>query len=212
MALYDPEVRKMLDVKIFVDTDPDICLCRRIRRDINERGRDVNGVLNQYERFVKPSFDEFVKPSARHADLVIPRGVENVVAIDIVCTLIAQRLQQRGGEPYRARTPVPLVPRPASPHRLPGVVALPVNNVVRALVTRLLDAATERDDFISFADRLIHLVLEAALAQLPHNARTVVTPTSTAFVGTQFRSRRRLCRRRRRANSILFFLFFLFSL
>lgn len=50
MALYDPVIRSMLDVKIFVDTDADICLCRRIRRDIMERGRDIDGVLNQYER------------------------------------------------------------------------------------------------------------------------------------------------------------------
>ena len=61
MALYDKQVRDELDMKIFVDTDSDLRLCRRLRRDIAERGRDVDGVLLQYERFVKPAFDEFVQ-------------------------------------------------------------------------------------------------------------------------------------------------------
>jgi uridine kinase len=63
LALYHKEVRAELDMRIFVDTDSDVRLCRRLRRDIAERGRDVNGVLAQYERFVKPAFDEFVQPT-----------------------------------------------------------------------------------------------------------------------------------------------------
>lgn len=186
MALYDPVVRSMLDVKIFVDTDTDICLCRRIRRDIAERGRDVQGVLLQYERFVKPAFDEFVKPSARYADLIVPRGVDNVVAVDIVCTLLKQRLAQRAANARElSRTPTPLLvagttPRPSSP--LPsGVIVLPESNVTRSLITRLLDSSMNRSDFISFSDRLIHLTLESALAGMPHTARTVITPTETEF-------------------------------
>lgn len=195
MALYDPIVRSMLDVKIFVDTDTDICLCRRIRRDIAERGRDVQGVLQQYERFVKPAFDEFVKPSARYADLVVPRGIDNVVAIDIVCTLLKQRLTQRATNARElSRTPTPhlgigsagtgasntTTPRPESP--LPsGVIVLPESNVTRSLITRLLDDSTTRSDFISFSDRLIHLTLESALASMPHIARTVITPTESEF-------------------------------
>ena len=74
----------MLDMKIFVDTDADTRLARRIRRDITQRGRDLDGTLKQYERFVKPSFDAFCFPQRSHADVILPRGKENVVAISMV--------------------------------------------------------------------------------------------------------------------------------
>jgi uridine kinase len=84
LAFHDPAVRAMLDMKIFVDTDADTRLSRRIRRDIKERGRDLEGVLTQYERFVKPSFDAFCFPQRNHADVILPRGKENTVAIAMV--------------------------------------------------------------------------------------------------------------------------------
>ena len=63
-----------MDLKIFVDTDSDIRLARRLRRDISERGRDIEGVLKQYNKFVKPAFEQFIEPSIQHADIVVPRG------------------------------------------------------------------------------------------------------------------------------------------
>jgi len=68
--------KKILDMKIFVDTDADIRLARRLIRDINERGRALEGVIQQYTRFVKPSYDHYIAPTMTHADLIVPRGKE----------------------------------------------------------------------------------------------------------------------------------------
>ena len=80
----------MMDLKIFVHTDDDIRLARRLRRDIVERGRTVEGVLKSYHRYVKPAFDEFVKPTMKYADIIVPRGradltdAQNKIAIDFI--------------------------------------------------------------------------------------------------------------------------------
>lgn len=79
-----PEIRDLFDVKIFVDTDADEMLLRRIERDINDRGRTFNSVKNQYLTTVKPMYLEFCEPSKRYADVIIPRGGENKVAINMV--------------------------------------------------------------------------------------------------------------------------------
>ena len=65
---------QLLDMKIFVDTDSDIRLVRRLRRDITERGRDIEGVIKQYNKFVKPAFERYIEPTMRLADIVVPRG------------------------------------------------------------------------------------------------------------------------------------------
>ncbi|KAJ1449093.1 Phosphoribulokinase/uridine kinase [Pelagophyceae sp. CCMP2097] len=91
LALYDRRLCDLFDVKIFVDADADVRLARRIRRDIAARGRDVDGVLRQYERFVKPSFDDFCFPTKRNADVVVPRGAENNIAIDLIVHGIRER-------------------------------------------------------------------------------------------------------------------------
>ncbi|XP_066481912.1 uridine-cytidine kinase-like 1 isoform X2 [Tiliqua scincoides] len=74
MAFADKELLKLLDMKIFVDTDSDIRLVRRLRRDISERGREIEGVIKQYNKFVKPAFDQYIQPTMRLADIVVPRG------------------------------------------------------------------------------------------------------------------------------------------
>ena len=78
------ELRKLLDIKIFVDTDADVRLIRRIRRDIAERGRTLDSVVEQYESTVRPMHLEFVEPSKRYADLIIPEGGENAVALEFL--------------------------------------------------------------------------------------------------------------------------------
>jgi uridine kinase len=80
----EPELRKLFDVKIFVDTDADVRLIRRIRRDIAERGRTLESVVAQYESTVRPMHLEFVEPSKRYADLIIPEGGENAVALEFL--------------------------------------------------------------------------------------------------------------------------------
>ena len=80
---------------MFVDTDSDVRLARRLKRDITDRGRDIHGVLQQYEQFVKPSFETFIGPSKRHADIVVPRGAENTVAIELIAQHINSLLIER---------------------------------------------------------------------------------------------------------------------
>ena len=89
-----PEIRELLDVKIFVDTDADEMVLRRIERDMNERGRSFESVKNQYLTTVKPMFLEFCEPSKRYADVIIPRGGENKVAIDMIISNLKGYLEQ----------------------------------------------------------------------------------------------------------------------
>ncbi len=91
LVLAEPELRSELDLKIFVDTDPDMRLARRLERDISERGRSVDSVINQYFATVRPMHVEFVDPSRRYADLIIPEGY-NPAAVATVVELIRSRL------------------------------------------------------------------------------------------------------------------------
>ena len=91
------ELRELLDVKIFVDTDADIRILRRIRRDTRERGRSLESVMDQYENSVRPMHLEFVEPSKRWADLIVPTGVENSTALDIITHHLCSRVLNREG-------------------------------------------------------------------------------------------------------------------
>jgi len=89
-----PEIRELFDVKIFVDTDADEMLLRRIERDIKERGRTFDLVKNQYLNTVKPMYLEFCEPSKRYADVIIPRGGENKIAINMIIAKLKRYLQK----------------------------------------------------------------------------------------------------------------------
>lgn len=95
LIFVDKALRELMDIKIFLDTDADERLIRRIRRDIMERGRSVDSVMTQYMSTVKPMHLEFVEPSKHWADIIIPRGAENTVAIDMVVTKIRSMLNQK---------------------------------------------------------------------------------------------------------------------
>jgi uridine kinase len=100
LVFAEPELRELFDVKIFVDTPPDIRFIRRLQRDIVERGRTLESVILQYETTVRPMHLEFVEPSKRHADVIIPEGGLNTVAMDMVVARIESQLLQtlRQGE------------------------------------------------------------------------------------------------------------------
>lgn len=93
LLFVERELRDLLDFKIFVDTDSDIRLIRRLRRDIADRGRHLDDVLSQYEKTVRPMHQEFVEPSKRWADVIIPEGGENQVALAMVIARVEQLLQ-----------------------------------------------------------------------------------------------------------------------
>lgn len=95
LIFTEKELRNQMDIKLYVDTDDDIRLLRRIQRDIVERDRELKNVLTQYEKFVRPMHLEFVEPTKRYADIIIPRGGENQVALDMVNALIRNRLKKK---------------------------------------------------------------------------------------------------------------------
>ena len=84
LIFHDAELRALMDIKLFVDADSDVRLIRRLRRDLIERGRSVDSILRQYEESVRPMHLQFVEPSKRHADLIIPEGGHNMVALDVI--------------------------------------------------------------------------------------------------------------------------------
>ncbi len=95
----EPKLRELLDLKVFVDTDMDICLIRRIMRDVKERGRSLESVINQYTNTVKPMYHEFIEPSKRYADVIIPEGgyndIANSVIINKAQTIIRDRKSRK---------------------------------------------------------------------------------------------------------------------
>ncbi|MDW7682047.1 MAG: uridine kinase, partial [bacterium] len=96
LILHYPEIRNILDIKVYVDTDDDIRLIRRIRRDVEERGRSLKSILEQYETSVRPMHLQFVEPTKRYADIIIPEGGFNLVAIDLLKTKIKALLKEHG--------------------------------------------------------------------------------------------------------------------
>lgn len=90
LVLVEKEIRDLLDIKIFVDTDADVRIIRRIQRDIKERGRTLDSVINQYMNVVRPMHLQFVEPTKRYADIIIPEGGYNKVAIDIMVAKVKE--------------------------------------------------------------------------------------------------------------------------
>lgn len=89
LILEDLRLREMMDIKLYVDTDDDIRIIRRIKRDMEERGRTLDSVIEQYLTVVKPMYHQFIEPTKRYADVIVPEGGENHVAIDLITTKVA---------------------------------------------------------------------------------------------------------------------------
>ena len=92
------ELREQMDIKLFVDADDDDRLMRVMTRDISERGKDVRWVIERYSRTVKPMYLQFIEPSKRYADIIIPQGGHNKVAIDIITNTIEKSLRDKLGK------------------------------------------------------------------------------------------------------------------
>ncbi|KAG6435065.1 hypothetical protein SASPL_106715 [Salvia splendens] len=174
LVFHDQRVRNLMNMKIFVDTDADVRLVRRIRRDIVERGRDINSVLeqaslppthHQYAKFVKPAFDDFVLPSKKYADVIIPRGGDNHVAID----LIVQHLRTKLGQHDLCKI-------------YPNVTVIQSTFQIRGMHTLIRDRDISKHDFVFYSDRLIRLVVEHGLGHLPFTEKQITTPTVVADI------------------------------
>ncbi|XP_072971634.1 uridine/cytidine kinase UKL1, chloroplastic-like isoform X4 [Typha angustifolia] len=169
LVFHDQRVRDLMDMKIFVDADADVRLTRRIRRDTVERGRDIDSVLEQYGRFVKPAFDDFVLPSKKYADVIIPRGGENHVAIDLIVQHIRTKLCQHD----LCKT-------------YPNVYVIQSTLQIRGMHTLIRDRDVTISDFVFYSDRLIRLVVEHGLGHLPFTEKQIVTPTGSVYMGVDF--------------------------
>ena len=94
LIFADEALRDLMDIRIFVDTDADVRLCRRIKRDVNKRGRTLESVLQQYQTTVKPMHEKFIEPSKKYANIVVPEGGKNVVALDMITGYIQRHLDK----------------------------------------------------------------------------------------------------------------------
>eukprot|EP01136_Pigoraptor_vietnamica_P036722 Opistho-1_new@103689 len=184
LAFVREDLRAQMDMLLFVDTDSDIRLARRLKRDICERARDLRGVLKQYNKFVKPAFDEFIAPTMRHADIIIPRGADNVVAIDLIIHHVRAKLEERG-HVFRGN----LINQQVG-NKMPDTLhVLKQSSQVRGLHTIIRDRETPRDEFIYYSQRLMRLLIEYALGFLPYTPTTVETPRGLPFHGHRFTGR-----------------------
>ncbi|XP_076973706.1 uridine-cytidine kinase-like 1 isoform X4 [Tamandua tetradactyla] len=179
MAFADKTLLELLDMKIFVDTDSDVRLVRRLRRDIGERGRDIEGVIKQYNKFVKPAFDQYIQPTMRLADIVVPRGSGNTVAIDLIVQHVHSQLEER-----KLRWDMAALASAHQCHPLPRTLSvLKSTPQVRGMHTIIRDKETSRDEFIFYSKRLMRLLIEHALSFLPFQDCAVQTPQGQDYMG-----------------------------
>ncbi|XP_032072141.1 uridine-cytidine kinase-like 1 isoform X1 [Thamnophis elegans] len=185
LSFANKELLQLLDMKVFVDTDSDIRLVRRLKRDIMERGRDVGGVIKQYSKFVKPAFEQYIEPTMQAADIVVPRGGENFVALDLIVQHVHSQLEKRE---ITVRAAL------ASAHQgqpLPTTLSvLESTPQVRGMHTIIRNKDTSRDEFIFYSKRLMRLLIEHALSFLPLKPVTVETPQGTIYDGKRFHRQR----------------------
>ena len=95
LIFENKELRDLMDIKIFVDADADVRICRRIKRDVTKRGRSLESVINQYQETVKPMHEKYVEPSKKYADIVVPEGGKNLVALAMIQGHIGRYLEDR---------------------------------------------------------------------------------------------------------------------
>ncbi|XP_071954473.1 uridine-cytidine kinase-like 1 [Antedon mediterranea] len=184
LSFANKRLLDIMDMKIFVDTDSDIRLARRLKRDISERGRDLVGVLKQYNKFVKPSFEQFIEPSIQYADIVVPRGAENEVAMSLIVQHVHDQLELRGFN-FRADLLSAHVDQPL-PQTLYKVKD---TTQVRGLHTFIRNKDTSRDEFIFYSKRLTRILIEHSLSLLPFSDHEVDTPQGGQYTGKRFKGR-----------------------
>uniref|UniRef100_A0AAY4CP26 uridine/cytidine kinase n=1 Tax=Denticeps clupeoides TaxID=299321 RepID=A0AAY4CP26_9TELE len=176
----------LLDMKVFVDTDSDIRLVRRLKRDITERGRDIGGVIKQYNKFVKPAFEQYIEPTVQVADIVVPRGGENFVALDLIVQHVHSQLEKR-----KQRWDMSALASAHQGQPLPRTLSvLESTPQVRGMHTIIRNKDTNRDEFIFYSKRLMRLLIEHALSFLPLKPVSVETPQGTVYVGKRLSGKR----------------------
>lgn len=180
-ALHDQRVLDLLDLKIFAEADADLCLSRRLVRDVKERGRDIEGCIKQWFRYVKPNFYRYVAPQREIADLIIPRGIENKVAISMVSDQVRKTLADKSTQHQQELRRLGQIAED-SPLSANAIV-LEQTNQIKGMHTLLLDPTTSREDFVFYFDRMVALLVETACDFLPFVSAQVSTPQGYVYDG-----------------------------
>ncbi|KAI9799820.1 MAG: hypothetical protein M1825_004380 [Sarcosagium campestre] len=182
-ALFDERVRELLDLKIFAEADPDTCLARRITRDTRERGRDIDGVIKQWFAFVKPNLERYVEPQRKRADIIVPRSIDNRVAIDMIVKDIRQTLEDKSKQ---HRSLLADLGNKAEEDSLSDrVMILDQTPQVVAMIGITHDKTSNQEDFIFYFDRMVTLLVERALENTHFKAHRVTTPQGTQYDGLE---------------------------
>ncbi|KAM4522571.1 uridine-cytidine kinase-like 1 isoform 1-T1 [Odontesthes bonariensis] len=186
LAFANKELLKLLDMKVFVDTDSDIRLIRRLKRDISQRGRNIGGIIKQYNKFVKPAFEQYIEPTVQVADIVVPRGGENFVALDLIVQHVHSQLEKR-----KLRWDISALASAHQGQPLPKTLSvLESTPQVRGMHTIIRNKETNRDEFIFYSKRLMRLLIEHALSFLPLKPVSVETPQDTIYEGKRLSGKR----------------------
>ncbi|XP_032441190.1 uridine-cytidine kinase-like 1 isoform X1 [Xiphophorus hellerii] len=186
LAFANKELLKLLDMKVFVDTDSDIRLIRRLKRDVTQRGRDINGIIKQYNKFVKPAFEQYIEPTVQVADIVVPRGGENFVALDLIVQHVHSQLEKR-----KLRWDISALASAHQGQPLPKTLSVMESSPqVRGMHTIIRNKETNRDEFIFYSKRLMRLLIEHALSFLPLKPVSVETPQGTVYEGKRLSGQR----------------------
>lgn len=180
-ALYDPRILELLDMKIFAEADADLCLARRITRDVRERGRDIEGCIKQWISFVKPNFHRYVEPQRNHADIIIPRSIENHVAIDMVVKHVQRVLLEKSKKHQEdlQRLGKQVEDEPLSSN----VSLLEQTKQIVGMSTIIQNPMTDEVDFLFYFDRLSTLLIEKAMDNIHFKAATIETPQKYTYDG-----------------------------
>ncbi|KAK6819606.1 uridine kinase [Apiospora arundinis] len=168
-ALHDPRVLELMDMRIY------------LLRDVRDRGRDVEGCIKQWFAFVKPNFENYVEPQKNVADIIVPRGIENRVAMSMVTQYIERRLLEKS---TRHRAALKSLERGYDSEPLSDrVFVLPQTPQLRGMSTIIQDIDTSSEDFVFYFDRLSCLLLELALNNAQFKEQVIETPQGHSYHG-----------------------------
>ncbi|KAE9970972.1 hypothetical protein EG328_005944 [Venturia inaequalis] len=168
--------------QVFAEADADLCLSRRLIRDMKYRGRDIEGCIKQWFTFVKPNFLRYVQPQREVSDIIVPRGIENKVAISMVSDSIKKTLDEKSTQHQLELARLGLL---AETSMLEGEATALIKQTpqIMGMNTLLMDPTTDREDFIFYFDRIASLLVERATEHASFEATQILTPQKYRYMG-----------------------------
>ncbi|ETN41906.1 uridine kinase [Cyphellophora europaea CBS 101466] len=183
LALNDQRILAMLDMKIFVEADLDVCLSRRLVRDVRDRGRDIEGIIKQWFDWVKPVFLKYIEPQKEIADLIVPRGMQNKMAIAMITNQLRQMLKDKS---IRHNAELERLGQGVEDTELgENFTLLEHKPQIRGIGTILRNLATSQEDFVFYFNRLAAILIEKALDFHEYLPAKVTTPAQTHYTGVR---------------------------